>query len=144
MSIHPQAQLIVPQIKHELDVFGYLTTRINSEWKDADPTTRNLLLESLLLHARVLRDFFVCDPRRDDVSARHFFDDPSMWEEIANNLCPYLRQNKKRMDKMLSPLTYSRLNEPKKWEMSTISNELIQAWQKFSSALSPEQQGWFS
>jgi hypothetical protein len=143
MSDHPQAAIISAKIKYEWDMFQWLANRIANGWQTSDQMQRNLLLEGFLLHARVLRDFFVADPRQDDVSAKHFFDDTSIWENAAANLCPYLRQNQIRLNKLLAHLTYSRLNESKNWDPYVITNELNQACRQFYSLLSNQRQEWF-
>jgi hypothetical protein len=77
MGLHPQAQALAPKINYELNILQFCSTRIQNWWAGADDCLRNLLLEDFLLHARILRDFFVGSPRQDDVSAAHFFDDSS-------------------------------------------------------------------
>jgi len=143
MSIHPQAERIAPKIKYEWNMLQYCHSRISDEWTNADLSKRNLLLEDFLLHARVLRDFFVGRPRQDDASAAHFFENAAVWESIAVNFCAYLRQHKQRLDKYLAHLTYSRLNEDKNWDVNIIYNELVQARQQFYSLLPQVRQEWF-
>jgi hypothetical protein len=143
MGLHPQAQAIAAKIQYALNMLQYCSTRIQNEWADADDCLRNLLLEDFLLHARILRDFFVGSPREDDVSAAHFFDDPSYWLAISASFCPYLKQHKTRLDKYLAHLTYSRLNEDKNWDLNVIHSEIAHAGQQFYSLLPPERQAWF-
>jgi hypothetical protein len=143
MSLQPQAQAITPKIKYELNMLQYCFTRIQNEWAGADDSLRNLLLEDFLLHARVLRDFFVSSPRQDDVSSTHFFNDSTPWSALSASFCPYLKQHKTRLDKYLAHLTYSRLNEDKNWDLNAIYSEIANAWQQFYSLLPPERQAWF-
>jgi hypothetical protein len=144
MSLHQHAEAIAPKIWYELDMVRYGYARIQREWDAADTRWRNMLLEDFMLHARVLRAFFVDDPRRDDdVSARHFFDDSAPWETVAVGLCSYLKKHKKRLDKYMAHLTYSRLDEDKEWCDQIVFSELTAAWETFFAMLPPERQRWF-
>lgn len=144
MSVHPQARDIVKKIKYEWDMLQYCYRRISHDQANADIHEQNLFLEAFLLHARVLKDFFIRDPRQDDVAAIHFFDDTAGWQKIKNTLCPYLRQHQRRLNKYLAHLTYDRLREDKVWEWGVIFNEIEYAWQQFFSLLPQERKEWFS
>jgi hypothetical protein len=143
MSLHYQAKDIAPKIVYELDMFAYCYRRIEQEWPTADRGLKNLLLENFLLHARVLRGFLVDTPHQDDVSARHFFDDPDTWTTVSVGLCPYLVHHRDRLNKYVAHLTYSRLDEDKNWDPNIVCAEVMLAWRRFFSMLPIERQGWF-
>jgi hypothetical protein len=65
---------------------------------------RNALVEPFTLHFRVLYDFLWADPRRDDVSARHWFPD-GHWEAKPTDA---LREARRRTNKEIAHLTYTR------------------------------------
>jgi len=144
MSVHPQARDIVEKIKYEWNMLQYCYKRMSNEQVNTDMYEQNLFLEAFLLHARVLKDFFIRDPSQDDVSAIHFFDDAAEWQNIINILCPYLRQHQKRLNKYLAHLTYERIREDKVWEVIAIFNELEYAWQQFYALLPQERKEWFN
>ena len=144
MLIHPQAEIIAPKVKYEWDMFRWMASRIQNEYQSSPQENRNLLMEDFLLHARVLRDFFVATPKQDDVSATHFFDDPSLWQQTAKELCSYLRANRVRLNKKLAHLTYSRLTEDEKWDFEAIRKEIFVAWESFLSNLPESAKSWFS
>jgi len=143
MSVHPQTKRIASGIKYEWNMFRYCYNNISSEEADEDRKKHDLLLEGLLLHARVLRDFFTKKPKKDDVSAIHFFDDPAVWENIKDTLCPYLWKHRERINKYLAHLTYDRLRKDKMWNCGAIFGELEHAWQQFYSLLPQKRKAWF-
>ena len=89
----------------------------------------NALLESVLMHVRVLIDFFYADnPRDDDIIAEHFFLPlPDEWTNIRPPKSKTLGEAKNRAHKLLAHLTYTRLSttqETKKWDLIKITNEI--------------------
>ena len=143
MAIHNQAQDIVPKVKYEFEMLEWAAKKIKAEFSNADQPTKNMLLEVFLLHARVLRDFFVKSPSDDDVSTQHFFDAPSVWVSKANTLCQTLEKERVRLNKKLAHLTYSRLTEEEEWDFNGIHDELLKAKHEFLDALEPDQRKWF-
>jgi len=141
--MHPHADAIAKKVQYELSMFRYAYQRMQNEWLDSDSLHRNILLETFLLHARVLRDFFVQNPKGDDVSASHFYDDPNIWISITSNHCTYLQNNRTRLNKYLAHLTYDRINEDKNWQTDIIFKEVCTAWELFHSMLNKDQQALF-
>ena len=145
MPLHRDAKEIAPKVEYDWDMFVYFSERIKREYLAADKRTKNLLLEGFLLHARILYDFLVKSPcREDDVSATHFFDDASEWCTVRSDFCPYLRENKTRLNKKLAHLTYSRLTEEEEWEDGTIFDEIFRAWHTFLEKLPEDRREWFA
>ena len=95
----------------------------------------NALLESFLMHVRVLIDFFYNDnPRDDDIIAEHFFPIPNEWINIRTTKSKTLCEAKNRAHKLLAHLTYTRLSttlDTKKWDLIKITNEIENVLQVF-------------
>lgn len=103
----------------------------------------NVLLASLLLHARNLRNFLFYPRRQDDVIAKDFLDD---WDEKVEEWCRYFYKHRFRVNKSLAHISYKRIEyEPNKgWDCGTIYTEIKGAWDEFFSRLTPEKQEWFT
>jgi hypothetical protein len=88
---------------------------------------RNIALESTLIHARNLRDFFSPNGRDNDVLARDFV------TPLPRIAMPYLRRGAtgRRIDKLLAHPSYDRSRLSKQWPIGTLRNELSQAWKLF-------------
>ena len=144
--MHQNAQAIAPKVNYEWEMFNFLAKKIESEYKKAPQEEKNLLMEGFLLHVRVLLDFFIGEPKKDDVSARHFYKDESVWTRESPNLCTYLRDpdHRKRVNKKLAHLTYSRLTEKEEWDFPAIRKDIDEAWKKFQSLLDERDRDWFS
>lgn len=96
---------------------------------------RNAVVESFLLHARVLIDFFYNDnPHKDDIVASHFFSPAGKWKAIRPKQPAILKQTKKHADKLLAHITYTRLRqtrETKRWAYMRIAGELEEVLNAF-------------
>jgi len=92
---------------------------------------RNIALESTLVHARNLRDFFSPNGRRNDVLARDFV------TPLPRIAMPYLRRapTGRRIDRLLAHPSYDRSRLSKQWPIGTLRIELIQAWKAFLDRL---------
>ena len=88
----------------------------------------NALLESFAIHVRALIHFFYADSRqRDDVLAEDFFEDPSAWRSSRPAKTSVLTSAKKRADKEVAHLTYSRQKvtpDKKPWHYIPIYDDL--------------------
>jgi len=143
--MHPKAQVISSKVRYEWEMLRYAYQQIQNQRNITEERHINMLLEDFLLHSRVLRDFFVQEPKnKDDVSASHFFDDPSIWNSIKSSHCAYLQKNRTRLNKYLAHLSYDRLNEDKRWDIKKIFNEINNVWKAFYSILPPERRIWFN
>jgi hypothetical protein len=152
MPVHQRAKEIVPKILYEVDMLEYACAKLadlNEKQPLHQPSsidippdrlyTSNVLLECFLIHARNLYDFLTEDPQRDDVSALHFFDDPAPWQSARTTLCPYMRNEKTRLQGLLAHLTYRRLDYEqdgqKDWSFAQMLTELNEAWRRFQSSV---------
>ena len=88
----------------------------------------NALLESFVIHVRVLMDFLYNEsPHPDDVIAEDYFSFPDEWRNMRPPLSKLLRQAKRRAGKEVAHLTYARLDvtpETKPWLFVQIANEI--------------------
>lgn len=100
----------------------------STEWHPA-PNTLNASLESLIIHARNIRDFFNSTGRENDVLAIDF---------LGRNLrirMPYIRKNKKRLDRRIAHLSYSRSRMSPKWDVAKIISEMNDSINRFIKKL---------
>ncbi len=84
MALDPRAQEnAAKKVRYGRDMFVRAVKKTIEEWDTSDRLTRNLLIEGVLLHTRILHDFLIRDPytRDDDISALHFLDNPTLWKE---------------------------------------------------------------
>ena len=122
------------------DVMPRVGTGISTE-QVRDAST---LVESFLIHARVLRDFF-CRGRlkTDDVIAGDFV---SGWTQPPASDYSYIRAQKDRLDKALAHLTTTRVrydSEGKKWDVATIRREIEPIIERFLAELPDDRRPWF-
>jgi hypothetical protein len=118
----------------------------------SDDPGRSAVIEVLLLHARVLRDFFTNRrprPKRyeTDILAEDFFDDPSQWRTVTLPF-EYLTdtQTRGRLDQWLAHLTYGRWDGDrpgKGWDLPKVIEEIDGAWAAFLNALPEKRRAWF-
>jgi len=91
-------------------------------------TINNALIESFGIHVRNLIDFlYVENPRSDNVCASDFFPCKEDWFKLRPQLTPLLEKAKKRANKELSHLTYTRINvtpEEKKWDFIKVYQDM--------------------
>ena len=85
-------------------------------------------LESFTIHLRVLIGFFYSEnPRNDDIIADDFFAISGEWQSIRPPKTKVLDKAKRRADKEVAHLTYTRLDitpEQKNWDFVEIFNDI--------------------
>jgi len=88
----------------------------------------NAFIESFVIHARVLLDFFYpLKPRPDDVVAIDFCDRAKTWEQARPEKTDILKTIQKRVGKEAAHLTYSRQEvsqEQKHWDHPNIARDI--------------------
>ncbi len=102
----------------------------------------NLFLEALLLHTRVLRDFFLAHGRKDDILITDFLRSKPRFKfrHLSSNA------TKKRLDKLLAHASFTRPRLARKWPVGAIQQEIVQAWLLFMLRLEkqdPKARAWF-
>jgi len=105
-------------------------------------TVGNALIESFTLHARALLDFLYESesPKRDDMIASDFFDDPSQWFATRPPMTPLLDTVRKRVGKETAHLTYHRQQlspEQKEWRFMAIAQDIKGVIEVFVSQVPP-------
>lgn len=112
-----------------------------------DVFMRSLGFEGLVLHTRVLRDFFykkldrlgkLIEPKDDDILAVQYFALDSSWPYSYADMSKYLRDHKTRMDRALAHLSYDRLNytgKDKAWDDKQIRDDIGGRWFEFLGKL---------
>lgn len=104
-----------------------------------DETMRRVFLESALIHARNLLDFFTCEPTpNDDILAAHFIcnSDGSPWKPTG---LTHLVSRRTDINKALTHLTYTRVANKPGWPFALIRHEIEIAYLEFVERL-PEDQ----
>ncbi len=112
---------------------------------DEELQTTFALLESYLLHARVLHDFFYKVPSRDDVVASHFV---ARWDKQRPPQDAYLGNEDRRirLDKALAHLTLKRLKYDtgeKRWNVDAIRDAIGEPMKTFMEMLPKYRMPWF-
>jgi hypothetical protein len=107
--------------------------------------TTYALLESYLLHARVLHDFFYKDQSRDDIVAEQFV---ANWGSLRPVQDAYLgdEDRKKRLDKAVAHLTLKRLEydrDQKKWNIDAVRVAIDGPMKRFLELLPVDRRPWF-
>lgn len=145
MAIDPRATtLSAKMVRFEYLQFQWVAGEIEKRWKCTfSEEEKSLFMEDFLLHARILREFFVGSPKKDDIIAAHFLDDPSKWESSRGSRCKQLMADKERLDKKLAHLTYSRLTLDEKWDFEVIRGEIVDAMTAFLGLLPTDRVQWF-
>ena len=122
---------------YEYDMF-IMATEANSKLRHDHPDIQsminNVTLESLLVHARNLLDFFCGNTTdADDIRAFHFIPGSPPWR---SSKLSYLSSLKKDINKYLSHLTYSRVIKKKpNWNWGRIRKEVEAAHEEFIKKL---------
>jgi len=151
MATHPYAQKVVPKVDYEWSMLQVTARAMDIGLAQGSPMS-NALLETFLVHARVLFDFYCTPPthpthyrgEEDDVSAEQFFDDPQTWHTIREKLFPTFKERITEVNKHLAHLTYTRIEEKPIWEFGDSFKEFEDARDQFLAALPEERRAWFS
>ena len=95
-----------------------------------DKALENSTLESFLIHARNIRDFFrfFCSDN-DDVLARDYLG------RTPRVKMPYIRKNRRRLNKRIAHLSYSRPRLSRGWQTGRMLKEIDGAMMTFQSRL---------
>ena len=106
---------------------------------------KRLILEALLLHFRNMLDFLFGEAKQpDDVHASDFFTDASKWKPSRPD---WLDEYRRRCNKLLAHLTYSRLNYSRRgemvWKLEDKLQRIHEVWEEFLAKLPPERRRWF-
>jgi len=99
----------------------------------------NALLESFLIHARILIEFLYRDkPYKDTITANQYFKSDRTWENIRPPKSKLLEETENNAHKYLAHLTYTRLKEKKLWPYIKIAKDIETALNVFQENLHDE------
>lgn len=91
----------------------YMLCAVGARLRDGDilgdDAVRAACIESVLIHARVLRDFFIGHARYDDLNRTEFAAGAD-WQPTPEQAVARLRAQKESVDKFLAHLTWSRVD----------------------------------
>jgi hypothetical protein len=108
---------------------------------------RNMAIECFLLHFRNLRNFFY--PSRDAWTNSFYFDDQiahdfwSGWDAVEDDWSECSPDERNRLNKLLSHLSYSRRGLDHKWPIQEMSRAIRNALAQFLAALPDDRRTWF-
>ena len=104
----------------------------------------NALLESFLLHTRVLHDFFYKERTQDDIVATEFVPE---WKSECPPKGEYLSSRLERLNKALAHLSRKRLTyetDDKSWDIGLIKQEVDVVIRTFLDKLPLDRRQWFA
>jgi len=94
-------------------------------------TIRNALVESFVIHARLLIEFLHYDKqRKDDIRPEDWLDQRE-WERIRGSQVKLLRETHECANKYLAHLTTTRLDQKQNWDCPAILKEIETLLTKF-------------
>jgi len=127
-------------LNYEIWMF-YETCRrfINFDWNLLLQFEKNLLVESLSIHTRILVDFFYSDRiDRNDIVAQDLLPKDKNWITIRPPLTQTLRDAKQKANKQLAHLSAWRIkiekDGKKAWNISGILRNMKEVIRKFEEA----------
>jgi hypothetical protein len=105
----------------------------------------NAILESFGIHVRGLLDFLYAEkPGDDDVIAEHYFSTHKVWHNARPEISEYLRNARRRVNKEMAHLTYTRLSvqgEAKGWDVTLLASEIESVLKVFMELVPKEHLG---
>jgi len=125
------------------------STLVNTPWVAqhtplaSDPNNINMALETFLLHARNLREFFYNDNKRYDTDARawDFLEEKNLWQKLRPAEMESMIEIRERAGKELAHLSYKRIygTPPEKsWNTGETLSDLLKVVGIFLEHLSPK------
>jgi len=123
------------QFLYELRMFLVATDALQDAAVRSNPRMNNVILESALMHARNLLDFFCGkESEKDDIVASHFVRNPDGTPWTSSKLA-FLSSCKTDINKALSHLTYKRVEFKPTWQITRIRREIEDAYADFTVLL---------
>lgn len=117
------------ELGYEIGMFDN-TCKASNFFGNLGQFSRNLLIESLAAHTRVLVDFFYCDNKKykDDIIAQDLLPSNIIWSELRPELPQILRDAKQKADKQLAHLSLDRIKLKREdrhsWNFYAINQEM--------------------
>lgn len=158
MAVDSRAEKAVEKIMYELMMVRNTAKKLIANQSSNVMSTA--LLESFLLHVRVLYNFFTLKKHNDkyltntnepmEILAIHFFNNPSRWKNKISRLFKYCRNNLSSnkgqltdINKYLTHLTYPRIDKKLNWDIKAILNDIEDSWNIFLDTLEERENKWF-
>lgn len=102
----------------------------------------NALLESFVVHASVILDFFYKPANKpDDAKAIHYMDSVEQWNAVLPSYAKYFRRFNMKRNKDVMHLSYKRLEvkpEQKRWGVIELSGHITRLIDEFLRLANPE------
>jgi hypothetical protein len=121
-------------LQYEYWMFYSLAARI-AAGGEGDRVVRNAMLESFVIHTRVLIEFLYSDTAWHDTAvAADFFAEPADWLAVRPTMSETLEDARRRVGKDAVHLTYTRLAQTpvtKRWPVAEIADEIGRAMTAF-------------
>jgi len=118
------------ELGYEIGMFNN-TCKASNFFSNLDQFSRNLLIESLAAHTRVLVDFFYYDKKKyenNDIIAQDLLPSNIVWSKLRPELPQILRDAKQKADKQLAHLTLDRIRLKREdkhgWNFYAINQEM--------------------
>ncbi len=119
---------------YEFSMFLILIQRLGKGFSPGS-IENNVFLESFALHVRNLIDFLYNDKSQsNDVYAGDYFQSKEDWIKMRPKITELLDKSKRRANKEVSHLTYSRIDitpDEKRWHFIEISRDIYKAFDIF-------------
>ena len=128
------------RVLYELGMFFAALEANKGVDKNNEEALYNATLESALLHARNLLDFFTGNPTdKDDIQAGHFIAAPGggWWKSSKLGFLSLLRDD---LNYSISHLTYRRTRGKPVWDLARIAGEIQAAFNEFLGLLPKHEQ----
>jgi len=113
-------------LRYEIEMLYGVTAQLVAGQKD--PYIHNGLLESFVIHASNIHDFFYKPQiKADDVKAVHYMADPKKWRKVLPVQSEAFKRFNKKRNKWVMHLSYRRLEvEPgeRRWGSPELTREL--------------------
>jgi hypothetical protein len=147
MALHADAKASAWNVGYEMWMFSNAVGKYSTSLRHSQRFQHNLLLESVLVHARVICEFMfgkLNSKYPEDVRAVQFFDDPKQWKPDKSRLCPFLMDNLERMNRSLQHISFDRIRYGRNpWDIRKIAIEIQAVWDYFLRQLPEERKQWF-
>jgi len=102
-------ELLGEHFYYEVKMLSFTATKL-IEFTQIDIWNKNMALETFLLHARNLREFFYRDSKQHETDARayEFVKERNKWEEARPEETEWIKKVRERVNTELAHLTYRR------------------------------------
>lgn len=129
-NIIPTQKELDENLKYEIDMLKNTYHVWMNRKNNLNPLGINCLIESFVLHARVLIFFFYRNKEKypDDIIAQDFLSENIKWAEIRPEMSDFLKETKFKADKQLAHLCLGRIQLSREynhdWDFQKVYQEL--------------------